>query len=498
MRRKIRQSSGALILSIQPIHAERIFNGVKHFELRKGLPQDQFQRVYLYETGGVGIVGCFDTNGAIRLPVRELWTVVGDNATSKERFFNYFDNRQLGCAIPINKPTKFPQPVPLADIKKADPAFSTPISSRLVRRQTKLFRLLERARRRFIRPRIVRLRRIRRSEHPKYIKLVTEEIAPKYDEISTQFAVSILRSERLGYDPNGILTVRKEVLAIENTDRVLIGFTTFTHKLGGSLKTGPTVLLRGKRSVGWGSAVRRAIAEKATLERIRKLYCTCPDWDMPVVTYLFRAGYKIEAHLASHYTSRNGELVFGLQLPNNARAADRRHLTRSNIAALPIELGTFRKSEVISAFRRLFSTTWIVVDTATASQIIGGYFRRSKRVAYEEKPVALLAVGAQKKIVGLVLLVPKRGGAVKALLLSATANRDSLNRLIRLAEEAVTAAQRRKLYFIHPIEDNEIISLFVRHGYIAEGVLRSPYRQGQDAAVYSRFFPARGQNFQTN
>src|SRR5207247_3302893 len=115
------------------------------------------------------------------------------------------------------------------------------------------------------------------SEYPKYVKLVTREIAPKYDDISKQFAVNILRSERLGYDPNGILTVRKEVMAIENPNNVLIGFTTFTHKLGGSVKTGPTVLLPGKRKRGWGSAARRAITKKATLDGIRKLYCTCPD-----------------------------------------------------------------------------------------------------------------------------------------------------------------------------------------------------------------------------
>ena len=300
VRRKTRRPNGALILSIQPLHAERIFNGVKQFELRKALSQDRFYRVYLYETGGVGVVGCFDTMGVIRLPVHKLWRYVGDSATPKKRFFSYFQNRQSGCAIPISNPIKFAQPVLRADIKKADKAFFIPISSRFVRRGTKLFRLLENTRRKFRRPRVVRLRRIRRSEHGKYIRLVTEEIAPKYDDITSQFAANILRSEGLGYDPNGILTVCKEVLAVENTDHGLIGFTTFTHKLGGSVKTGPTVLLRRKRKLGWGSAVRRAIAEKAKTEKVRKLYCTCPDWDMPVVSYLLRAGYKIEAHLASH------------------------------------------------------------------------------------------------------------------------------------------------------------------------------------------------------
>jgi predicted transcriptional regulator len=487
-KRNTRRSSGVLVLSIQPIHAERIFHGVKHFELRKAVPQRRFRRVYLYETGGVGIVGCFDTSLVLRLPIRNLWAAVGDNATSKERFFSYFGKRQRGCAIPIKKPLRFPQPVLLGEIRKSDSRFLIPISSRLIRRGTKLFRLLEATRRKYIKPRVAHLRRIRKSEHAKYINLVTREIAPKYDDISKEFAVNILRSERLGYDPNGILTVRKEVMGIENAKNVLIGFTTFTHKLGGSVKTGPTVLFPGKRKLGWGSAARRAIAEKAKSEGIRKLYCTCPDWDVSVVTYLLRAGYKIEAHLTRHYTPRNGELIFGLQLANHTRVIGPDYPSRSEIVAKPSAASNFGKVEIISTFKRLFSNTWARVSAVTASQMIGGYFRGSKRMTYEEKPIALLAMATRTRVVGLLLLVPKRGGAVKALLMSETAHRDSLHGLLVLAEDVVRRAGRRKLYFLHPIADNEIISLFLSHGYVAEGVLRSPYRQGQDAAVYSRFF----------
>src|ERR1700693_2782219 len=487
-RRNARQSTGVLVLSIQPIHAERIFNGVKQFELRKALPQSRFRRVYLYETGGVGIVGCFDTTGVIRLPLRKLWSAVGVNATPKERFFSYFGNRQLGCAIPIKKPIRFSQPVLLREIKKADPKFFAPISTRLISRNTRLFRLLEGVRRKYMKPRVARLRRIRKSEYRNYVSLVTRESGPKYDDISRQFAVNILRSERLGYDPHGILTVRKQVMAIESANNILIGFTTLTHKLGGSVKTGPTVLFPSKRKLGWGSAARRAIAEKAKSQGIRKLYCTCPDWDVSVVSYLLRAGYKIEAHLASHYTPRNGELIFGLQLTNHARATRSSHPARAEIAPKPVAASNFSKAKVISAFKSLFSNTWTPVSKATASQMIDGYFRRSRRMTYEDKPIALLAMESRKRIIGLLLLVPKRGGAVKALLMSETTHRDSLQHLLELAEGAARAAEKRKLYFLHPISDNEIISLFVARGYTAEGVLRSPYRQGQDAAVYSRFF----------
>lgn len=254
------------------------------------------------------------------------------------------------------------------------------------------------------------------------------------------------------------------------------------------MKTGPTVLLPGKRKLGWGSATRAAIAEKARLERIRKLYCTCPDWDVAAATYLLRAGYRIEAHLAAQYTRRNGELVFGLQIANHILPSAVVNRRRSSIVGGLTELNQFTKAEIVSAFRTLFSATWTKVSATTASEMIGGYFRHSKRLAYEEKPISLVAVAGRKRLVGMVLLVPKRGGAVKALLMSDTMHRDTLRRLIKLAEGTVSKGKRRKLYFIHPIADDEVISLFVRYGYIAEGVLRSPYRKGQDAAVYSRFF----------
>jgi len=202
---------------------------------------------------------------------------------------------------------------------------------------------------------------------------------------------------------------------------------------------------------------------------------------------LLAAG-RLQDRSAPSASLHTEELIFGLQLANHAQAADTRYPTRSEIAGKPIAASKFSKAEVISAFKNLFSNTWARVSAATASQMIGGYFRRSKRMTYEEKPIALLAIATRKRLVGLVLLVPKRGGAVKALLMSETAHRDTLHGLLAFAEDAVRAAGRRKLYFLHPIADYEMISLFVARGYTAEGVLRSPYRQGQDATVYSRFF----------
>ena len=79
-------------------------------------------------------------------------------------------------------------------------------------------------------------------------------------------------------------------------------------------------------------------------------------------------------------------------------------------------------------------------------------------------------------------------GAVKALLLSASNNQKVFRELLILAERRAMKTGKRKLYFIHPMADDEVLSCLAENGYTAEGILRSPYREGQDAVVYSRFF----------
>jgi len=79
-------------------------------------------------------------------------------------------------------------------------------------------------------------------------------------------------------------------------------------------------------------------------------------------------------------------------------------------------------------------------------------------------------------------------GAVKALLLSASNNQKVFRELLILAERRAMKTGRRKRYFIHPMADNGVLSCLAENGYTAEGILRSPYREGQDAVVYLRFF----------
>lgn len=55
-----------LILSIHPVHANRIYTKEKTFELRKSLPTNLPKRVFLYEGNcGAGITGHFTVSYAL-------------------------------------------------------------------------------------------------------------------------------------------------------------------------------------------------------------------------------------------------------------------------------------------------------------------------------------------------------------------------------------------------------------------------------------------------
>jgi predicted transcriptional regulator/RimJ/RimL family protein N-acetyltransferase len=473
-----------LILSIRREHAENIFSHKKLFELRKVLPRTRFSRVYLHETGGAGIVGWFNSGKVIRKPLSQLWASVRTRATTRSRFFKYFSGWQSGCAIEVVRPRRFAAPFSPEELRVEVPQFTAPMSYLLVAPTHRLFRILEDRRKDEEYVRTVRLRRIKRGEHKMYETLVLKEIAPKYDDITHGFAESILKCHTQGSDPNGMFTLRKEVLAITQEKR-LLGFTTVTYKMGGSAKTGPTILFPRFRSKGFGLAARRALADRLREVGVRKLYCTCPDTDHLVIKYLLSSGYSIEGHFRAHYTSRNGELVFGHFL-ERGNGIEFKMVKRSKRAAYGLTLTRDRVVTLAKFLSNTFTATWVRLPLAAAKAIIvKALMPGSKR--YEDKAVHLAWVGHGSACLALVLMIPKRGGAVKGLCFSKTKHLPSLHRLLKLAELDAVARGRRKLYFLHPVLDDFVVRALKTRGYISEGLLLEPYQPGKDVVVLSKF-----------
>ena len=302
----------ALVLSIRREHAARIFEGSKQFELRKSLPTCEFHRVYLYESGGGGMIGSFDPKRVIRDAKDALWTQVNYKATTSERFNRYFENRSTGCAIEVTKPVRFEEPIPLQVLRMIQRSFRVPMSSAVIPLNSKLGSFLERktaVNRRKLGPDLT-LIPISPNDRNTYKRWVIQHVGIRYEGIDGTFAARNLDVHDLGHDPAGFFTDKKQVLSIMNgTHR--IGFTTITWKNSGCAKTGPTILGRAYRGKGLGRASRRAIETLVRDAGYRKIYCTCADNAHRVIGYLLGADMKIEAHLDRQYSGDHGALVFG-------------------------------------------------------------------------------------------------------------------------------------------------------------------------------------------
>jgi predicted transcriptional regulator len=485
--RAAKQPDKSLILSIDKIHSERIFSGEKRFELRKKLPKQKFNTVYLYENGNTGIVGAFSVGKIHHLPVDELWAKVGEKATPKDRFFRYFQDSKSGYAIEILNPIQFDSPVAVSELRKKVSVFSAPQSFLLLGRDSRLNQLLSSRIERASGNVWVSLRPIKADEEKRFISLVTKEIGSKYDEITQGFAKSLLETNKLGVDPRGILTESKEVLTICDEKGNALGFTTLTYKTGGSVKTGPTILFSKNRRKGYGSATRAAIEEHVkTKKGVRKLYCTCPDDDEAVLRYILKAGYTVEAHLKSHYHKNHGELVLGkFVYPPKSPSESVAEIGQELCSVESVD--AFPQAELKKLTLQLARTKFPKI---TAEQVRKILDRANSDIntPIENKPLRVFCLKRGTSCKGLLLLIPKRGGAIKGLIFSETTNESTLKEILKRAEDFVREATGRKIYFLSSV-DSVVVNRFLRsQGYFLEGALKEPYKPGDDVLILSRFF----------
>jgi predicted transcriptional regulator len=478
----------AILLSIRREHAERIFQGAKHYELRKILPPLGFKRVFLYETGGRGVVGCFDVGGILKRDIDELWNVVGNAATTRERFYEYFKNAKSGYAIEIRNPLRFLEAISAKTLNGECGRLTPPQSFIALESGDALYSALELERARALQrnPPKVGLRRISREQRDEYKKLVLQHISPHYEEIDEGFASAALRIHDLGYDPTGFFTTKKEVLEIVNRRGRVIGFTTLTYKSGGCVKTGPTILRKRFRGKGYGLAARLGIEEYLRPGKTRKLYCTCPETAERVIRYLLASGMRIEAHLALHYATTHNELVFGKLLVADEPLVDPGRLTIRNRSGQLCDPASIRRGVLAADFAKLFEATWSPVSKAFARAIISQALDERNR-DQTEKPKRLVCLRDGRHCIAAIALLPKRGGAVKGLLLRGTRHVLSLTGLVNDACRLAASLKGRKVYFIHPVLDSLALGILRSSGFQTEGLLRAPYRPGQDAVVMSKF-----------
>jgi len=102
-----------VLLSINPEHVEKILNGSKKFEFRKGMFKNpEVKSVIIYSTMPVGrIVAEFVIDGVIADEPSEVWKKTSKYAgISKSYFDSYFKNKDRAFAIKIGPVEVYDKP----------------------------------------------------------------------------------------------------------------------------------------------------------------------------------------------------------------------------------------------------------------------------------------------------------------------------------------------------------------------------------------------------
>lgn len=127
-------SSNAILMSIRPQYADKIFDGTKTVELRRIKPKtlNNDDLILVYVSSPVkSLVGAFRVAYVVEKPLVSLWKVVRNHAgVSRKEFLSYYDGVRSGVAIFIKDIWVLPKPIHLSQLKKEVKDFYPPQSFR--------------------------------------------------------------------------------------------------------------------------------------------------------------------------------------------------------------------------------------------------------------------------------------------------------------------------------------------------------------------------------
>lgn len=106
-----------VLLSIKPEFAEKILDGSKRFEFRKGIFKNRdISTVIIYATMPLGkVVGQFSIESILSDSPEDLWIKTQKYAGISKSFFDsYYSGRSTAYAIKVGDVERFETPLPLS------------------------------------------------------------------------------------------------------------------------------------------------------------------------------------------------------------------------------------------------------------------------------------------------------------------------------------------------------------------------------------------------
>ncbi|WP_086382507.1 transcriptional regulator [Caballeronia sordidicola] len=118
-----------VLISLEKRHADNIFAGTKHVELRRrAMNVKAGTIVWIYVKLPIGrVVGCAQVSASHLLAPSTLWRRFADVCgISRREFFDYFGGRSRGFALGLKDPQLLSGALSLAELRAASTGFQPP------------------------------------------------------------------------------------------------------------------------------------------------------------------------------------------------------------------------------------------------------------------------------------------------------------------------------------------------------------------------------------
>ena len=101
-----------ILLSINPVHVEKIFNGSKKYEFRKTTTKRRVDKIYIYCTNPVKkVVGTATGEEVLEDKPSKIWNLTKNNAGINKKFFDeYYKNEDKAIAYKLTNIHAFKTP----------------------------------------------------------------------------------------------------------------------------------------------------------------------------------------------------------------------------------------------------------------------------------------------------------------------------------------------------------------------------------------------------
>lgn len=107
-----------ILIPIKSEYADKILSGSKKYEYRKIKPKRKVDKMIIYSTYPImKVVGEVEVIGIIEDNIHNLWESTNQySGISKDKFYKYFNKRDVGYAYKLGKVIKYDKPKELFEI----------------------------------------------------------------------------------------------------------------------------------------------------------------------------------------------------------------------------------------------------------------------------------------------------------------------------------------------------------------------------------------------